>query len=300
VNPSKVVFCNNAVVIDLPVYHPTKVSDVATARHAVRAGLINMVVMTRAHMADPHILRNIIQGSEDGICPCVGATYCMDRIYQAPGALCIHNASTGREQTMPHDIPPAPQSKKGVVVGPTRPGGAWPQRHRFRGRSLPNIQIFETNHDQPHVSTTFDIIAGDMLIYDESVDHPALQATEVAAQAGSKIEVMTPDRTFAPEVIAMNLTPYMRALKNRYVTFTLARRLLGVARNGNRLMAKICIDFSDHATMTGYDQLVVTYGTQPLDDLNFARKGQRRNRGAVSARNTHAAIHDAQRRMKDI
>ena len=59
------------------------------------------------------------------------------------------------------------------------------------------------------------------------------------------------------------------------MTFSLARRLLGVARKGNRLMAKIGIDYSDHATMTGYDQMVVTYGTQPLDDLYFARKGQR-------------------------
>jgi len=29
-------------------------------------------------------------------------------------------------------------------------------------------------------------------------DHPALQAAGIAADAGAKVEVMTPDRTFAP------------------------------------------------------------------------------------------------------
>ena len=75
------------------------------ARHAVGSGLIDMVGMTRAHMADPHIVRKIIEGREDDIRPCVGATYCLDRIYQGGDALCMHNAATGRELSMPHDIP---------------------------------------------------------------------------------------------------------------------------------------------------------------------------------------------------
>ena len=33
------------------------------------------------------------------------------------------------------------------------------------------------------------------------------------AAAGAKVEIMTPDRTFAPEVMGMNLAPYMRALQ---------------------------------------------------------------------------------------
>ncbi len=31
---------------------------------------------------------------------------------------------------------------------------------------------------------------------------------------------MTPDRSFAPEVMAMNLVPYMRSLQKLDVTFT--------------------------------------------------------------------------------
>jgi 2,4-dienoyl-CoA reductase-like NADH-dependent reductase (Old Yellow Enzyme family) len=41
--------------------------------------------MTRAHMADPHIVWKIIEGREDDIRPCVGANYCLrPNIYLPP------------------------------------------------------------------------------------------------------------------------------------------------------------------------------------------------------------------------
>ena len=101
----------------LPVLHASKVDDVATARHAIREGKVDMVGMTRAHIADPHIVRKIQLGQEATIRPCVGATYCLDRIYQAGEALCIHNAATGREGSMPHEIEPASATRHIVVVG---------------------------------------------------------------------------------------------------------------------------------------------------------------------------------------
>ncbi len=101
----------------MPTFHASRIPDVATARHAVASGLLDMVGMTRAHMADPHIVRKITEGREDDIRPCVGATYCLDRIYQAGEALCLHNAATGRELSMPHDISPAETPKKVVIVG---------------------------------------------------------------------------------------------------------------------------------------------------------------------------------------
>ena len=101
----------------LAVLHASKVDDVATARHAIREGKVDLVGMTRAHLADPHIVRKIIAGREHEIRPCVGATYCLDRIYASGEALCIHNAATSREATMPHVIPPAPTPRRVVVVG---------------------------------------------------------------------------------------------------------------------------------------------------------------------------------------
>ena len=390
----------------MPVFHASRIPDVATARHAIREGLLDMVGMTRAHIADPHIVRKITEGRENDIRPCVGATYCLDRIYQAGEALCIHNAATGRELTMPH-VASVSNRKKNIVVVGAGPAGLEaarvaserghqvtvleaaadaggqvrlcaqsPRRREMisiidwrlaqcesRGVSiryntfaeveditqlkpdvviiatggLPNTELFESREgEQSNVVTSWDIISGDVkpaervLIYDESGDHPGLQAAEIAASAGSKVEVMTPDRTFAPDIMAMNLVPYMRSLQDKDVTFTVARRLLDVNLQGNKLEATIGTDYSDYTATSEYDQVVVNYGTLPVGDLYFELKPLSSNGGAVdhdaliggnpqtlvrnksgefqlfrigdavSARNTHAAIYDALRLMKDI
>ena len=101
----------------LAVFHAAKIDDVATARHAVREGKVDMIGMTRAHMADPYLVQKIIAGQEATIRPCVGATYCLDRIYMAGEALCIHNAATGRELSMPHVIAPAAVPRHIVIIG---------------------------------------------------------------------------------------------------------------------------------------------------------------------------------------
>ncbi|QYX56319.1 NADH:flavin oxidoreductase [Roseovarius sp. SCSIO 43702] len=389
----------------MPTFHAARIPDVATARHAVADGLLDMVGMTRAHMADPHIVKKIVEGREEDIRPCVGATYCLDRIYEAGDALCIHNPATGRELSMPHTITPAGTRRKVVIVG-AGPGGleaarvaaerghdvtvfeAQPdpggqvrltaQNKRRREMigiidwrmaqcaardvtfhfntfaeagdvtalspdivivatgGLPNMELFETGEEQTLAVSAWDLIAGDVkpaetvLIYDESGDHPGLMAAEVAAEAGARVEVMTPDRTFAPDIMGMNLVPYMRSLQDKDTIFTVARRLLDITREGNQLKATIGTDYSDHRVEQFYDQVVVNYGTLPMDELYFALRPLSSNEGAVdhdaltsgrpqkvsrnpdgsfqlfrigdavSARNTHAAIYDALRLMKDL
>ena len=106
-----------------PVFHASKINDVATARYAVREGKLDMVGMTRAHIADPHIVKKIINGMEDNIRPCVGATYCLDRIYEGHEALCIHNPATGRERFIPHEISIQANHKKNIVIVGAGPSG---------------------------------------------------------------------------------------------------------------------------------------------------------------------------------
>jgi 2,4-dienoyl-CoA reductase-like NADH-dependent reductase (Old Yellow Enzyme family) len=106
-----------------PTFHASRIADVATARHAIASGKLDMVAMTRAHIADPHIMRKILEKREDQIRPCVGATYCLDRIYENGSATCIHNPATGREGSEPHLIPKSDEPGRRVVVVGAGPGG---------------------------------------------------------------------------------------------------------------------------------------------------------------------------------
>jgi len=106
-----------------PTFHAARINDVATARHAIASGKLDMVGMTRAHLADPYIVAKIMAGEEASIRPCVGATYCLDRLYEGYEALCIHNPATGREATMPHRIVPAIGHKRRVVIVGAGPAG---------------------------------------------------------------------------------------------------------------------------------------------------------------------------------
>lgn len=386
-----------------PTFHAAKIPDVATARHAIASGKVDMIGMTRAHMTDPHIVRKIIEKREEEIRPCVGANYCLDRIYQGGAAYCIHNAATGRETTMPHDIPRAALPRKVVIIG-TGPAGleaarvAGERGHRvkvFEAADRPGGQIRLTAQSErrremisiidwrmaqcerlgvefafntwaeadtvlaeepdvvivatgglPHTEilsqgndltvSTWDIISGDVkpgrqvLIFDDAGDHAALQAAEVIARSGAQVEIVTPDRAFSAEVMAMNLVPYMRTLQDLDVTFTVTYRVDRVARREGRLVATFKSDYGPVHKERVIDQVVVNHGTVPLDDLYFELRPQSKNDGAVehqdliagkpqnlvtnpagrfqlfrigdavAARNTHAAIYDALRLMKDL
>lgn len=388
---------------NFPTFHAAKIPDVATARHAIASGKVDMVGMTRAHMTDPHIVRKIMEKREEDIRPCVGANYCLDRIYQGGAAYCIHNPATGRELTLPHDIPKAETRRKIVVIGTgpagmeaarvagerghdvvvfeaaDKPGGqirltaqsprrremisiidwrmAQCEKHGVAFRfntwadadtvlsEAPDVVIIATGgmahtevlqEGNDLVVSAWDIISGDVkpgsnvLVFDDAGDHSGLQAAEIIAATGAKVEIMTPDRSFAPEVMAMNLVPYMRSLQQKDVTFTVTFRLEAVARQGNGLVAKVGSDYGGVAQTRLVDQVVINNGTIPLDELYFELKGLSSNGGevsyddliagepqrvlrnpegsfqlfrigdAISARNTHAAIHDALRLVKDL
>ncbi len=108
---------------DLPVFHAARVTDLATARHAVRDGIVDMIGMTRAHLADPHLVNNMISGHEERTRPCVGAGYCIDSLFTGGAAHCAHNPATGREKEIGHDIAPGDGPPLHVVVVGGGPSG---------------------------------------------------------------------------------------------------------------------------------------------------------------------------------
>ena len=382
----------------MPTFHAARIPDVATARHAIASGKLDMVGMTRAHLADPHIVRKMTLGREGDIRPCVGANYCLDRIYQGGAAYCIHNPASGRELEWPQEVPVGSGGLQVVIVG-AGPGGLEAARvAATRGHSVTVLEaadapggqvrlaaqtarrrevlgITSWRYDQcvklgvtfrfntladagmvlaerldvvivatgglPHVEvlaagndlvvSAWDILSGDVapgaevLVYDDAGDFAGLQAAEKIAERGGRVEVMTPDRTFAPEVMGMSLTPYVRALQGQGATFTVTWRLKSVTREGNRLVAVAGSDYGGATLERRVDQVVVNHGTRPLDEVYFALKPLSRNLGAVDydaliagrrqgveanpggafrlfrigdaveARNIHAAIYDGLR-----
>jgi len=386
-----------------PVFHAARIQDVATARHAVASGKLDMVGMTRAHMADPHIARKVMEGREEEIRPCVGMGYCIDRIYFAGEALCIHNAATGREATMPHVVARSPGAKRKVVVVGAGPGGLEAARvaaarghevvlfeaadkpggqlvlaaglkrrreilgialwrmaecrrdgveMRFNAyaevadvlREEPDIVVVATG-GVPNMSfldeggelatTSWDILSGaakpaeSVILFDDNGAHPGMSAAELIAEAGSRLEIATPERILAPEVGGTNYPAYFKAFAAHDVAITLNHRLERIRREGNRLVAVFFNEYDKSHRERRVDQIVVEHGTLPLDELYFALKPGSRNLGeidhdalianrpqalvrnpagtyalyrigdAVASRNIHAAVFDALRLAKD-
>ncbi|WP_349295184.1 NADH:flavin oxidoreductase (plasmid) [Thioclava sp. 'Guangxiensis'] len=387
--------------VRLPVLHAARIPDLSTARHAIASGKLDMVGMTRAHIADPHLVAKLVAGQEERIRPCVGANFCIDRIYQAGGALCMHNPSSGREIELPHRIDPAEAPLRVTVVGAGPAGLEAARVAALRGHKVtvleaaneaggqirltaqdprrremlavtewrmsecdtlgvsfkfncfaegedvlaqePQVVVVatgglpRTDLGQPGADlaiSAWDILSGDVtpasevLIFDEAGDHAGLMAAERITAAGGKVELVSADRALAPEVMAMNLTPYIRALQGRDFRTTLTWRLKAATREGNRIKVTLGSDYGPEEEERLVDQLVVNSGTLPLDDLYFDLKGQSSNLGqvdyealiagrpqtlapnadgrfklfrigdAVSARNTHAAVLDGMRLMR--
>ncbi|NRA52679.1 MAG: dimethylglycine demethylation protein DgcA [Gammaproteobacteria bacterium] len=110
-------------VVNVPVMHAQNIKDPTQAQRILESGYVDFVGMTRAHIADPHLIAKIKLNQVDQIKQCVGANYCIDRQYQGLDVLCIQNAATSRESTMPHIIGKTTGVIRKVVIVGGGPAG---------------------------------------------------------------------------------------------------------------------------------------------------------------------------------
>ena len=198
---------------------------------------------------------------------------------------------------------------------------------------IPNTDILNEGSDL--VASTWDILSGnvniedDVILYDDGGNYPGLQAAEMISSETSKLEIVTPERFFSPDIGGMNFVPYGKNFYEKNVKISLNSRVKSVFRKGNRLGVKISSDYSDLTFEKETSQVIVEHGTSPVDDLYFELKDQSKNLGqvdykslikglnkeiiknkkgdfflfrvgdAISSRNIHAAIYDSLRICKD-
>ena len=199
---------------------------------------------------------------------------------------------------------------------------------------VPNTDVLESGGDL--VMSTWDVLSGAVtpaqrvLIYDDNGAHPAMQAAELLAEAGSAVEIVTPERYFAPEIGGINHAAYAEVFHRHGVRITINSRVRSVRREGNAMVASIGSDHGPEQFERMIDQVVVEHGTLPVSELYDALRPLSLNRGevdyaaliagrpqtvvrnanaefrlfrigdAVASRNIHAAIYDALRLAKDL
>ena len=90
------------------------------ADEAISSGVADMVGMTRAHIADPDLVRKTVEGRVDEVRPCIGCNQgCVGQVLGAIRRLgCTVNPHVGREiEISDNNLPAAPRKRKILVVG---------------------------------------------------------------------------------------------------------------------------------------------------------------------------------------
>ncbi len=100
------------------VFTVGRITDLHIAERVLREGCADMVAMTRAQFADPHLVRKTREGRETEIHYCIGANECISRIFDQRPAACIVNPVTGRERQWGPGtlVPVGPDDAKRIVV----------------------------------------------------------------------------------------------------------------------------------------------------------------------------------------
>ena len=111
-----------SVTGDLPLLTANRYASLGDAEEGLTTGVIDMVGMNRAHMADPNIVQKTMAGEEETIRPCISSNFCIGQIAFHRPITWMMNPRVGREEHWEETPSPTPEPKRILVVG-GGPGG---------------------------------------------------------------------------------------------------------------------------------------------------------------------------------
>ena len=99
---------------ELPIMHAGRITTPEMAENALTSGMLDIVCMTKTHIADPHFTRKVSENRLEDIRYC---TRCLQTcIGDGEIMTCVYNPVTSRERTWA-ELEPAGQKKRVVIVG---------------------------------------------------------------------------------------------------------------------------------------------------------------------------------------
>ena len=165
--------------------------------------------------------------------------------------------------------------------------------------------------------------AGDVLVYDEVGGHAALSMAQMLAEAGTRVTYAAMDTLPGRDLGAQNKPVYMGALRRNRATVATDTRLVGLARSGNRIAARLEDRWSREIDIVEFDAVIVDQGVAPDTTLHDALAPGAANKGrldldamadgrpqpscqgdgyilyrigdALMSRDVHAALYEARR-----
>ena len=102
--------------VEIPVFTSGRITNPALAESILAKGEADMVGMTRAHIADPDLVKKVAQNRPEDVRPCVGANLCISNATEGKVIRCLYNPEAARE----HEWGPqeaAGTAKRVAVVG---------------------------------------------------------------------------------------------------------------------------------------------------------------------------------------
>jgi 2,4-dienoyl-CoA reductase-like NADH-dependent reductase (Old Yellow Enzyme family)/thioredoxin reductase len=97
--------------VDVPVIVAGRLIDMEMAEQIVADGRADIVGMTRALIADPHLVNKSFGGERDRVIPCIGCNEC----HYGRTVTCAVNAASGREEEL--ELQPTVTPRRVLVIG---------------------------------------------------------------------------------------------------------------------------------------------------------------------------------------